>query len=159
MQINNDNYTAVLYDDKQESFAYFNVQPLRERKATDTFFNDLSKILSRQGLKKVKEASNNKQYSHGAIAGIYQGNSGSSGPVRAQLIAFAKEGSGYYIFGITKKEEFENLQPKFESMINELSFISPQEASKIDPPRMGIHQVIEGETWDSITSRYFKTSN
>jgi predicted Zn-dependent protease len=159
VQINHDDYTAIIYDEKKISFAYFDVQPLRERKTSDTFFNELSRILSNQGLNKVSGPSDNKEYSHGAIAGIYEGNSGSSGPVVAQLIAFTKEGSGYYIFGITKKEEFEKLQPQFESMINDLRFMSSQESSKIDPPRMRIHSVSAGETWDSITGRYFKTTN
>ena len=74
VQITNDNYTAVFYDKKQESFSYFNVQPLRERKTSDIFFNELSKVLSGQGLDRVNEDPNNRQYSHGAIAGIYQGN-------------------------------------------------------------------------------------
>ena len=157
-QINHDDYTAVFYDEKKESLAYFNVQALRERQTTDTYFDELSSILKKQGLKK-QESLEPKEFSHGAVAAIYKGDGGSSGPLGAQLIAFTKEGTGYYIFGIGKEEDFDRLQPHFETMIDDLRFLSPQEASGIEPPRMRIHEVTAGETWESITIKYFKTSN
>ena len=62
------------------------------------------------------------------------------------------------MLGVGKQESFEKLQPLFESMINGLRFIPQREASGIDPPRMRVHEVSTGETWDEITLQYYKSS-
>ncbi len=159
VQINNNDYTAVFFDAKKESFVYFDIQALQRQKATETYFNELSDLLIKQGLKKTTKSSEAKSLSHGAITGLYQGQSRNLGDVKAQLLAFTKENNGFSMFGIGKEESFEKLQPLFESMMNGLNFISTQEASKIDPPRMRVHEVSAGETWDKIAIRYFKSSN
>jgi predicted Zn-dependent protease len=159
VQINNNDYTAVFFDAKKESFVYFDIQALQRQKATETYFNELSDLYIKQGLKKTTTSSRVKSYSYGAITGLYQGQSRSLGDVKAQLLAFTKGSNGFSMFGIGKEESFEKLQPLFESMINGLNFISSQEASKIDPPRMRVHEVSAGETWDKIATRYFKSSN
>jgi predicted Zn-dependent protease len=159
VQINNNNYTAVFFDAKKESFVYFDIQALQRQKATETYFNEVSDLLIKQGLKKMAKSPGAKGYSYGAITGLYQGQSSSLGDVEAQLLAFTKENNGFYMLGIGKEESFEKLQPLLESMINGLNFISSQEASKIDPPRMRVHKVSAGETWDKIAIRYFKSAN
>jgi len=159
VQINNNDCTAVFFDAKKESFVYFDIQALQKQKATETYFNELSDLYIKQGLKKTTKSALAKSLSHGAITGIYQGKSSSLGDVNAQLLAFTKENNGFSMLGIGKEESFEKLQPLLESMINGLNFISTQEASKIDPPRMHVHEVSAGDTWDKITIRYFKAAN
>ena len=159
VQINSEDYTAIFFDAKKESLAYFDVQALRKRKTTKEYFDELSGLIEKKGLNNSPDSLNRAEsLSHGALAGIFKGRSSGLGSVKAQLIAFTREDSGFSILGLGKLESFEELQPLFESMINGMSFISQQEASKISPPRMRIHTVSAGDTWDSITSRYFKSS-
>ncbi|MDB9822476.1 M48 family metalloprotease [Deltaproteobacteria bacterium] len=157
-QINNEDYTAIFFDEKKESFAYFNIQALRNREKTETYFNELSASLLKQGMKKSTKQSESGTFSHGAMEGFYQGSLSGLGHVNVQLFAFTENVSGYSLICLGKSESFEKLQPLFESMINGLDFISQQEASKVDPPRMRIHKVSAGETWDEITIRYFESS-
>jgi len=158
VQINNDDYTAIFFDAKKESFVYFDIEALQRKKTTETYFNELSNLLTRQGLRKTSRASKSNSFSHGVMSGFYRGRSSGLGAIMAQLLAFTKENNGFYLLGMGKQESFEKLQPLFESMINGLNFIPQKEASEIDPPRMLVHEVSAGETWDEITLRYFKSS-
>ena len=92
------------------------------------------------------------------MPGIFYGSSSSAGPFIAQLMAFTRDDKGYYILGFGKKESFEINQPIFESMVNGMEFISQEKASKINPPRMRIHMVSSGDTWEKITSNYYNSS-
>ncbi|MFC1867844.1 M48 family metalloprotease [Thermodesulfobacteriota bacterium] len=158
VQINNKNYTAVFFNPKKESFLYFDIQPLQKRKTTRDYFRELSALLKKKGLRELPEISKSQPLAYGALAGTYEGQSGKLGVIRAQLIAFTRDGNGHSMIGIGQKGSFEKLRPLFEGMINDLKFISNQEASQINPPRMRTHQITAGETWEQITSRYFKSS-
>ena len=76
----------------------------------------------------------------------------------AEGIAFVKGAMGYSFVGSSKRDDFEAFQSAFESMIESLRFISPKEASELEPPRMRIHEVETGETWASVTEKYFPSS-
>jgi len=158
VQINNKDYTAVFFDSKQESFAYFNVQPLRKHKTTGEYFGDLSNSLRSKGLREVSGIREDGKLSHDASVGIFQGRSKSLGPVMVYLMAFTRGDNGFYILGMGKEEGFKELQPRFESMVRGLRFIPEKEASGISPPLMRIHKVSAGETWEGITLRYYKSS-
>ena len=158
VQINNKDYTAVFFDPKKETLAYFDIQALRKRKSTEIYYNELVELLLKKGLKPVSEAPGSKKLSHGAMPGIFYGSSSSAGPFIAQLMAFTRDDKGYYILGFGKKESFEINQPIFESMVNGMEFISQEKASKINPPRMRIHMVSSGDTWEKITSNYYNSS-
>jgi len=155
--INNSNYTAVFYDEKQESFAYFNIQPLQKQKTADAYFNELSNQLVQKGLKKVSDSYASKKLTNDARAGMYQGTSGTNA-ISAVLFAFTKNNNGYSILGAGKKETFSQIQPIIEQISNNLKFLSQTEATAISPPRMKIHEVSAGDTWDKITERYYKTA-
>jgi len=155
--INNTSYTAVFYDDKKESFAYFNIQALRKQKTGQDFFNEVSNSLIGKGFKKVSDPYASKKLANGARAGLYEGTSGSNA-VSAILFAFTKDNNGYSITGTGKKESFGKIQPLIEDMANKLRFLSQNEANEISPPRMKIHEVSAGDTWDKIMKKYFKTT-
>ena len=155
--INNSNYTAVFYDEKQESFAYFDIKPLQKQKTSEAYFSELSNSLIQKGLKKVSDSYASKKLSNDARAGMYQGTSGTDA-VSAVLFAFTKNNNGYSILGAGKKESFSKIQPIIEQISNNLKFLSQKEANDIAPPRMKIHVVSAGDTWDKITVKYYKTS-
>jgi len=158
VQINNDDYTAIFADIKEESFVYFDIRPLQREKTTEAYFEELSRSLTRQGLRMTSKTAEADNLSHGAMAGTYQGKSRSLGPVKVRLLAFTREHNGFSMIGLGKEETFEKLQPLFESMTTGLEFLSQEEVSAIDVPRMGVHEVSVGETWDEIAIQYFNSS-
>ncbi|MCX8012654.1 MAG: hypothetical protein N3A64_05840, partial [Desulfobacterota bacterium] len=75
--------------------------------------------------------------------------------VKAVAVAFTKEVNGYSLVGVCKSADFSAFRPMVESMCQSLAFISSQEALKLQPGRIKIHEVKLGETWESITKKYF----
>ncbi len=157
VQINNHDYTAIFADSKAKSFVYFDIQPLRKQKTTEAYFGELSELLTRQGLKIISKTTETNIISYGAMAGTYKGRTNSLGPVKVQLFAFTREYNGFSMIGLAKEEMFEKLQPLFESMISGLDFLSHEEISAIHPPRMRVHEVSTGESWDEIAIQYFNS--
>jgi predicted Zn-dependent protease len=155
--INNSDHTAVFYDEKQESFVYFNIQALQKQKTSRVFFSELSDTLVQNGFKKVSDSYASKTLTNEAMAGLYQRTSGTDA-ISAVLFAFTKNNNGYSILGAGKKESFSRIQPLIEQMSDNLKFLSRAEANEIAPPRMKIHEVSTGETWDKIAEGYYKTS-
>ena len=156
-QINNKYYTAIFVHPKKEFYAFFNIEPLRINKTTAEYFKQFEKELSKRGLSKVRGLVIHRVLRHGALIGIYKGHERRRGLIMAEGIAFVKGANGYSIVGSCKKDDFEKFQPLVESMIDTLQFISQREASGLKPGRLRIHKVKKGETWSSITQKYFKT--
>jgi predicted Zn-dependent protease len=155
--INNANHTAVFYDNKQESFVYFDIEALQKQKTSQEYFTDLSEKLTGKGFDKLSDSFASKSFSNEAKAGLFQGASGTD-TISALLFAFTKNNNGYSMLGVGKKESFEKIQPLIEDMSNKIKFLSQKEASEISPPRMKIHEVSTGDTWEKITQKYYKTS-
>ncbi|RLA93509.1 MAG: hypothetical protein DRG25_04400 [Deltaproteobacteria bacterium] len=157
-QINSKNYTAIFSNPKKKFYAYFNVEPLRMRQPTKDYFKHFEKRVHQLGLRKVKRLKIKRVLRHGALIGIYSGYDQEMGSILSEGIAFAKDANGYFLIGVCKKADFEEFQPLVESMVESLRFISQEEANKLKPPRLRIHKVRRGETWASITKKYFNSS-
>jgi predicted Zn-dependent protease len=154
--INNNDYTAVFADTKNKSNVFFNIEALRTQESSELYLKELSSRLEKGGLKRITDIGDSGNYSHGALSITYSGRSSNIGAVNAKLIAFTREGTGYSILGIGKQDSFETLAPLFDQMINGLVFLSADEVLKMEPPRMTVHRVSQGESWDTITRQYFK---
>jgi predicted Zn-dependent protease len=155
VQINNQNYTAIFFDPHKEFFAFFDVEPLRQRKSSAEYFNDYEQRMGKLGLRRENELKSGLFLKHGAMSAVYSGYDNRTGAILAEIIAFTKGVNGYCLRGFSKNPDFKAFQPVLESMINSLQFISQEEASKLSPPRMRIHEVQTGETWNSISRSYF----
>jgi len=159
VQIQSNPNTAVFFEPKKQFYAFFNIEPLRYQKTSAQYFRDVDQKIIQLGGKKVSWPSTGRSLSHGALTGVYGAYDQNSGPVMLEGIAFAREANGYSLIGISKQGDFRNFQPIVESIMDSLRFISQEEASKLDPPRLKVHEVARGETWSSITRKYFGTSS
>jgi predicted Zn-dependent protease len=159
VRINSDRFTVLFAHPKKEFDGFFNIEPLQFKKSTQEYFQEFEQKIKRFGLRKEKEMpSMHRTFRHGALAGMYSGYDRLRGPILAEGIAFVKGTMGYYFIGSGKKDDFEALQLLLESMIESLRFISPKEASELEPPRLRIHEVKTGETWASVMEEYFPSS-
>ena len=156
--INNKNYTAVFLHPKKDFYGFFDIEPLRIRKSTPAYFEDFERRVRNLGLRKVIGLSEDRVLNHGAMIAFYKGHAQGIGDVLAEGIAFVKGAHGYSLLGFSKKDDFSEFRPSIESMIGSLQFISQKEASQLQPPRLRIHEVAKGETWASITQKYFHSS-
>ena len=155
-QINNKKYTAVFGQPKKDFYAIFDIEPLRIQKTSEEYFRDFENTLEKRGLKKDGETSSNVK--HGGGIGTYKGSIDSLGAVQAKAIAFVNDANGYSLLGISKVADFGAFRPLMDSMIKSLTFIPQKEATDLQPARLRVHEVRGGDTWDSITQKYFSTS-
>ncbi|MCD6353869.1 MAG: M48 family metalloprotease [Proteobacteria bacterium] len=156
-RINSKDYTAVFANPKKEFIAYFDIEPLRTRTTTTDYFKDFDKQLKGFGLRKVKDVSTDRVLAHGALMSVYSGYDRSGGSIMVEGIAFVKDADGYSLIGSCKKGDFEEFRLQLESMVESLQFIPQREADQFEPPRLRIHTVKKGETWESITQKYFNS--
>lgn len=156
--INSKEYTAVFAQEKKEYFAIFDVEPLQRKMTSADYFRQLDEYLRRSGLRRVSDASSRSLLPYGAVAGIYTGRDGSGTLIAVEGIAFVKEANGYSFIGMSKRDAFNDFQPRLESMVGGLQFISSADAGALQPARLRVHRVKAGETWDQILQQYFNES-
>ncbi|MFC1841225.1 LysM domain-containing protein [Thermodesulfobacteriota bacterium] len=125
--------------------------------APPSFVSSISS-LKRQKLKQYNASEYPEKLSHGALSARFSG-SGSQGPVDVHVAAFVKDDRGYSIMKVSEGDSSKSNSNILGEMINGLTFLSQSEAAKIEPPRMRIHKVKKGETWDSIIAMYYKKSD
>lgn len=154
VQINNNNSTAVFVREKIKSFALLNIEPMQNKTSTGAFFKDLSKRLKSKGFRAGAPVSGYDHLPHGAMIGLFK-----SGQRSAQLMAFVKGDSGFSILCISPTEHFNDTRPQFDYMIKGLAFLTSEKAARLSPPRLKVHEVTAGDTWEKIISTYFETAH
>ena len=155
-QINNKKHTAVFGQPKKDFYVLFDIEPLRVQRTSEEYFREFEDKLRTKGLKKV--GTTDWGFKQGAGMGTYQGSSSSLGAIQAEAMTFVNDANGYSLLGISKQADFGTFRPLMDAMIKSLAFIPQKEATDLQPARMRVHEVKEGETWDSIMQKYFSAS-
>jgi predicted Zn-dependent protease len=109
-------------------------------------------------LKKIESFKTIGKLPHGALASAFYTYDSNAGAIMVEGIAFTESTTGFSLVGICRKEDFKGFQPLIESMAESIKFISHKEAADIKPARLRVHEVKKGETWASITKKYFASS-
>ncbi len=146
--------TAIFLNSKKQFSAFLNVEPLMKRTDNATYHKQKKKALLRHGLVKVADLKK-ANLPYGAKASIFTGADKTRGNIKAELISFVRKENGYYILGSSKERDFSQLHNDIMEMINGWTFLKPEEAMKLQPLRLKIHRVKRGETWRSITIKYY----
>ncbi|MBN2467855.1 MAG: M48 family metalloprotease [Deltaproteobacteria bacterium] len=154
-RINSKDYAALFADAKKDYSAYFDIEPLQTRKTVEEYSKDFEQKLRRAGLRQEKTYATNELLPHGAKTTVYSGYDGSRGAIMVEGAVFVSGANGYSLIGSSKREDFDEFRPLLESMVANLRFISQQEANQLQPPRLQIHTVEKGESWGSLTQKYF----
>ena len=157
-RINSKKFTAVFANPKKKFVAYFGIEPLRIRTATADYFEGFNRQLKRFGLRKAKGTSTDRRLAHGALMSVYSGYDKSGKAIMVEGIAFVEGANGYSLIGFSKKGDFEEFQTQLELMLESLQFIPQREADQFKPPRLRIHKVEKGDTWESVAEKYFTSS-
>lgn len=151
-QINAKNVTALFLQAKKETFALLNIEPLQKRMSTEDFYIDLSERLESQGFRSEPSLQDDAKSPHGARTGLFRGSQ-----KNALLMAFVKGNNGFSILGIGPAQSFDDTRPLLNSMLQGFIFLSPENAAQLAPPRLRIHNVVAGDTWDKIIATYYQT--
>ncbi len=155
--INHKDYTAIFAKPEQGFTVYFNVKPLKKKLSTATYYQQMEYQLLKLGLKKIS-VSSGRGLPHGALSGVFAGQDQTRGKIIIESIAFSKANKGYSLLCMCGEQNFKVFQPEAESLVNNLSFMSETEAAAIQPARMRVYLVKNGDTWKNVTKKYYKTS-
>ncbi len=145
--------TVIFLNSKKQFFAFVDVDPLMKRISSKDYHKRNEKQMLRQGLIKLQDLKIKIPY--GAMVSIFKGFDRSRGEITAELISFVRGENGYRLVGSSRKKDFSELQKALMEMINGWEFLKPEEAMKLQPLRLKIHRVRKGETWKSITIKYY----
>ncbi len=145
--------TAIFLNSKKQFSAFVDVDPLMKRGNTEEYHKKNKKMMLKHGLIKIEDLKEDLPY--GAIATTFRGFDRSRGEITAELISFVRGNNGFRIVGSSKKKDFPELHKALTEMINSWRFLKPEEAFKLQPLRLRIHKVKKGETWKSITIKYY----
>jgi predicted Zn-dependent protease len=151
--INTKEYIAVFEDTKNKSYILFNIEPLKKIISTTEYMDTIISNLERNGLK--KENTGTQKLSHGALSARFTGSANNK-QISVNLAAFVKGDRGYYLIEVSEMSSSStSTDTSLYAMVNGITFISQEEAMKLEPARMRIHQVKQGETWESIITKYY----
>jgi predicted Zn-dependent protease len=88
-----------------------------------------------------------------AFVGTYQGNLQGLGSSVIRAAHIAHEGRVFMVAGIAAQQMFERVQEQLDASIASFRPLSAQEAANIQPNRVDLYTVRQGDTWESIASR------
>ncbi len=145
--------TVIFLNSKKQFSAFVDVDPLMKRISNKDYHKRNEKQMLRHGLIKLQDLKTKMPY--GAMASLFKGFDRSRGEITAELISFVKGENGYRLIGSSRKKDFSELQKALMEMINGWEFLKPEEAMKLQPLRLKVHKVRKGETWKSITIKYY----
>ncbi len=151
--INTNAYIAAFEDTKNKSYVLFNIEPLKKIISTSEYMNTIVTALESKGLK--KQATGTQKLNHGAMSASFTGTANSK-QINVNLTAFVKGDRGYNFLEVAEKGTSSTPPASsLSSMVNGITFMTQDEALKLEPARMKIHQVKAGETWEGIISKYY----
>ncbi len=150
VQINPKNATAVFSDINTDSYDVISVEPLQKKTNPEAYFKTISDHLKGQGLKPDGPPVSADRYPKEAVTGIFR-----SSQKQAILIVFLSGDNGFSMLGVSSRDAFKEISPHFEAIGKGFEFISADQAASLAPPRLRIHRVAAGDTWEKIARAYF----
>lgn len=145
--------TAIFMNSKKQFSAFLHVEPLMKKISTATYHKRKKKGMLRHGLVKLEDTKETLPY--GAMASVFTGFDRTRGDIKAELISFVRRENGYYILASSKKRDFIQLQADLMEIMKGWDFLDPEYVMNLQPLRLRIHRVKKGETWKSITIKYY----
>jgi predicted Zn-dependent protease len=151
--INTKAYIVVFEDTKNKSYTLFNIEPLKKIISSEEYMDTIVSALENKGLK--KKTTGTQKLSHGALSARFTGSANNK-QISVNLAAFVKGDRGYNFLDVAEiSSSAAPSDAALYSMVNGITFITQAEALKLEPARMKIHQVKQGETWEGIINKYY----
>lgn len=88
-----------------------------------------------------------------AFVGTYQGNMQGLGNTIVRAAHIVHDGKVFLVAGLAPQQLFQSVQTELDSSVGSFSPLSAQEAANLQPNRVDLYTVRQGDTWESIASK------
>jgi predicted Zn-dependent protease len=88
-----------------------------------------------------------------AFVGTYQGNLQGLGNSIVRAAHIAHDGRVFLVAGIAPQQVFQRAQDQLDAAVGSFRPLSAQEAANLQPNRVDLYTIREGDTWQSIADR------
>jgi predicted Zn-dependent protease len=92
-----------------------------------------------------------------ALVALYYPRSSSGVPLAIEIAYVVRGKTGFMVVGITRAPYFEEAKPFFRQAMSSFRFLSQAEAERIPLYRLKVHTVGKGDTFRSISKRFYGT--
>jgi len=88
-----------------------------------------------------------------AFVGTYQGNLQGLGNSIVRAAHISHDGKVFMVAGIAPQQVYQRVQGELDTAVSSFRPLSQQEAANLQPNRVDLYTVRQGDTWESIASR------
>ncbi len=110
------------------------------------------------GLKRVSDSKMTISGSEALLA-LYHPRSSKGVPLAIEIAYVVRVKTGFMIAGITQAPHFNQAKPSFRRAMNSFRFLTQAEAERIPLYRLKVYTVGKGDTFRSISKRFYGTSD
>ena len=111
---------------------------------------------AKSGLKRVS-GSPRKIGRQDAFVGFYYARSSRGVPLAIEIAYVVRGKTGFMVIGITQAPHFDQAKPSFRQVMNSFRFLTKTEAERIPLYRLKVYTVGKGDTFRSISKRFYGT--
>jgi predicted Zn-dependent protease len=111
---------------------------------------------AKSGLRRVAVSKKTISGSEALIA-LYNPRSGSGVSLGVEIAYLVREKTGFMVVGITRAPYFDEARPSFRQIMSSFRFLTASEAQQVPLYRLRVYTVKKGDTFRSISKRFYGT--
>ena len=111
---------------------------------------------TKSGLKRVSVSQMTISGSEALVA-LYHPKSSKGVPLAIEIAYMVREKTGFMVVGITQARYFDQAKPSFRQVMSSFRFLTRAEAERIPLYRLKVYTVRKGDTFRSISKRFYGT--
>jgi predicted Zn-dependent protease len=111
---------------------------------------------TKSGLKRVSVSQMTMGGSQALVA-LYHPRSSKGVPLAVEIAYVVRGKTGFMVVGITRAPYFDQAKPSFRQVMNSFRFLTQAEADRIPIYRLEVYTVRKGDTFRSISKRFYGT--
>jgi predicted Zn-dependent protease len=92
-----------------------------------------------------------------ALVALYHPRSSKGVPLAVEIAYVVRGKTGFMVVGITRAPYFDQAKPSFRQVMNSFRFLTQAEADRIPIYRLEVYTVRKGDTFRSISKRFYGT--
>ena len=111
---------------------------------------------TKSGLKRISDSKMTMSGSEALLA-LYHPRSSKGVPLAVEIAYLVRKKTGFMVVGFTQAPHFDQAKPSFRQVMSSFRFLTKAEAKRIPIYRLKVYTVGKGDTFRSISKRFYGT--